>query len=214
MMSNFIQSVFLLFFVFFCFSPIYSQEEEVSNRLKTLQETNFYSLLSVGLTHSIYRDFATSPLFYDGVGIDISAAWLKESDQRERTFESGLGASIHSPRVPKSNFIQPGGLAGFANLRFFYQELWKLEQLSNAKNNTKIGGGFMLTQHVRGNPALQNNAIGLENLTNLMVSAQWRRDISRTEAKELNLLFFKLMSSPVKRNLRFLLNVGILNFNY
>lgn len=206
--------IFLPFLLMFFSTRSFSQDRDSLNKHTAIQETNYYTLVSVGLTHSSYRDFATSPLFYNGVGLDLNAVWLKRADKRERIFEGGFGISAHSPRVPESNFIQPGGLAGFANFRFYYQELWKLEALSNAKNNTKIGGTFITTQNIRGNPALQNNAMGLENFTNLMASAQWTRDISRTESKQLNLWLFKPTLKPVKRDLRFLLNVGVLNFNY
>ncbi|HZH86353.1 MAG TPA: hypothetical protein VFD77_03485 [Brumimicrobium sp.] len=192
----------------------FSQERDSLNLQEIDSPINYYTQLSVGLNNPMYRDFATSPLFYSGFGLDLSAAWLKRADKRERIFEIGLGISAQSPRVPESNFIQAGGLAIFGNLRFFYQELWKLEALSNAKNNTKVGGAVITTQNIRVNTALQNNAMGLENLLNIMASAQWTRDISRTEAKQLKLWFIKPTLKPVKRDLRFLLNVGVLNFNY
>ena len=174
----------------------------------------FYSLLSVGLTHPLYRDFATSPLFYDGIGIALSNAWLRRSDKRERIFQIELGISAHSARVPKSKFIQSGAMGLYGNLSLFYQQLWKLEALSNKRNNTKIGGSVIITQNVRANPSLQNNAMGLENISNLMASAQWTLDVSRTKTKHWNLWLFKPVLKPVKRDLRFLLNVGVLNFNY
>nr|WP_299205416.1 hypothetical protein [uncultured Brumimicrobium sp.] len=204
----------LLFLVISIGLTTIGQERIDTLPLNKTYPTNHYTLLSVGLTHSTYRDFATSPLFYSGLGLDLNAAWLKRADKKEGIFEIGLGISAHSPRVPQSNYIQPGGLSGFAHLRLFYQRLWKIDALSNAKNNTKIGGAIIITQNVRGNPALQNNAMGLENFTNLMSSAQWTRDISRTEEKQVNLWLFKPTFKPVKRDLRFLMNVGVLNFNY
>ena len=173
-----------------------------------------YALSSIGLTNPIYRDFATSPLFYSGIGIEISRAWMKRSEERERNFGIGFGISFQTARIPESNFIQPGSIAGFGKFDIFYQELWKIEALSDSKNNTKVGGVILVTQNIRGNPELQNNILGLENISNLMASAQWTRDISRTENKILNLWLWKPTLKPVKRDLRFLLNVGVLNFNY
>lgn len=204
----------LLLLLLLVSAQVYSQERDSISITEEKAPINYYTQFSLGLTNPIYRDFATSPLFFSGIGIDLNTTWLKRSDKRERIFEFGFGISAQSPRVPESDFIQPGGMGGFANFRFFYQELWKLDFLSNAKNNTKVGGAFIMTQNVRANPALQNNAMGLENLTNLMASAQWTRDISRTETKQLNLWLFKPTLQPVKRELRFLLNVGVLNFNY
>ena len=204
----------LLFSLLLFSTKAFSQDRDSLITIENESPINYYTLLSGGITNPIYRDFATSPLFYNGIGLNLNASWLKRSDKRERIFESEFGISAQSARVPKSNFIQPGGLAGFGYLSFFYQELWKLEALSNAKNNTKVGGAFITTQNVRVNTALQNNAVGVENLTNLMASAQWTRDVSRTKTKQLNLWLFKPTLQPVKRDLRFLLNVGVLNFNY
>ncbi len=204
-----------LIFLFFLLSSFgFSQERDSLTKDKTKLPSNYYTLLSIGLKNPIYRDFATSPLFYKGIGIDLSAARLKRSDKRERIIDFGLGVSALSPSVPKSNYIQSGGSALFGDLRLFYQELWKLEALSNSKNNTKVGGSIISTQNIRSNLALENNAMGLENISNLMASAQWTRDISRTKTKQLNLWLFKPTLKPVKRELRFLLNVGVLNFNY
>lgn len=204
-----------LAFLFLFFSlQTFGQDREISAVNEEKSQINYYTQFTMGLTNPIYRDFATSPLFYSGVGINLNSTWLKRSDERERLFEVGFGISAQSPRVPESKFIQSGGLAGFGQFSFIYQELWKLDVLSNAKNNTKIGGLFITTQNIRANAALQNNAMGLENFTNLMASAQWTRDISRTETKQLNLWIFKPTLKPVKRDLRLLLNVGVLNFNY
>lgn len=207
------QLIFILLLLLIS-TQAFSQEIESLNSPVEKAPINYYTQLSMGLTNPIYRDFATSPLFFSGIGISLNSAWLKRSDKRERIFETGFEISAQSPRVPKSDFIQPGGLAGFGQFSFFYQELWKLEALSNAKNNTKVGGAFITTQNIRGNPALQNNAMGLENFTNLMASAQWTLDVSRTETKQLNLWLFKPTLKPIKRDLRFLINVGVLNFNY
>jgi len=191
-----------------------SQDHILLPQIERYYPTDYYTTLSFGLTNPIYRDFATSPLFYNGIGLESSSASLKRSDARERIFEFGFGISAQLARVPQSNYIQSGSISGYGKFDIYYQQSWTLEALSDAKNNTKIGGAINITQNIRANPGLQNNAIGLENISNLMASAQWTRDISRTEVKQLNLWLFKPTLKPVKRELRFLLNVGMLNFNY
>lgn len=208
--KNFLAVIVLLFIGTQC----YSQERESLDTVKTESPINFYTQLSIGLTSPLYRDFATSPLFYRGLGIHLSTAWQKRSDKRERIFKVAFGFSALTPRVPKSKLIQPGGLAFYGRVDFYYQQLWKLEALSNEKNNLKIGGAVNITQNIRANPALQNNTMGLENISNVMASAQWTLDISRTKTKQLNLWLFKPTLKPVKRELRFLVNVGVLNFNF
>lgn len=190
--------------------PIYSQKRDSLDTIKIKLPSNFYSVLSIGLTSPLYRDFATSPLFYRGLGINLNTAWLRRNDKRERIFRIDLGFSALKPRVPKSKLIQPGGLAYYGNLTLYYHQLWKIEALSNEKFNMKVGGALNITQNVRANPALQNNAMGLENLSNLMASAQVTMDISRKTLKE----YKRFTLKPVKRELRLLVNVGVLNFNY
>lgn len=192
----------------------YTQTNESLDKPDTLSPINYYSQLSLGLTSPIYRDFATSPLFYRGAGIYVSSSWLKHSDRRERKFKMGLGVNALFARVPESDFINSGGFATLVNLNLNYQQLWKLESLSNIKNNVKVGGTVVTSQNIRLNNSLYNNALGLENISNVMASGQLTRDISRTEPKQLNLFFFKPTLKPVKRDLRFQLNMGILNFNY
>jgi hypothetical protein len=212
-MEKHLKSLLLLFFIIGSFLS-FSQESDNLKKPENNSPINLYALFSIGITNPIYRDFATSPLFYEGIGIEISRTWMKRSEERERIFGIGFGISFQTARIPESDFIQPGSIAGFGKFDLFYQELWKLDILSDNKNNTKIGGAILTTQNVRGNPDLQNNTLGLENISNIMASAQWTRDITRTETKQLNFWIWKPNLNPVKRDLRFLLNVGVLNFNY
>jgi len=175
---------------------------------------NYYTKLSASITHPVYRDFATSPLFFRGIGLNLTAGWLNQSDLRERIFQIETVAAAMSPKTPKSDLIKARGLSFFGQLNAFYQELWKLEKFSSSRNNIKIGGALLITQNARINRGLQNNALGLESIYNLMASAQIKRDISRRKKKKINLFLFKPILKPVKRDLRFLLNIGVLNVNY
>lgn len=212
-MNNSIKLTLLLLFLSLGFTS-FSQVRIVPLQIKEDKPINNYTVLSFGLTNPLYRDFATSPLFYSGIGIELNTSWLKNSDERSRIFELGFGISAQMPSVPESKLIQPGGLAGYGKFNIFYQELWKIKAISDAKNNFKVGGAINLTQNVRANPALQNNTMGLENISNLMASAQWTRNIDRNEDKQLNLWLFKPTLKAAKRDLRFLINVGVLNFNF
>ncbi|PKR81068.1 hypothetical protein CW751_05650 [Brumimicrobium salinarum] len=210
-MNKLLKASFLC--IIFClFIPAIQAQDNLSR--DSISTYNFYTKFGSGLTLPTYRDFATSPLFYSGIGLHLSSAWLKKSEERERIFKIGMNISALTARISQSDLIQPSTLGFMGNFNLFYQQLWKIEYLSNQKNNTKVGGALQLTQNVRGNPALQNNAMGLENLSNLSAAAQWTRDISRVQEKQLNLWIWKPTLKPIKRDLRVLLNVGILNFNY
>lgn len=210
----FLMKISLLITTFFISIQGYTQDTDSLNVSDNHSPINYYSQLSLGLTSPIYRDFATSPLFYRGVGINLGSAWLKHSDTRERKFKIGVGLNAMSALVPESDFINLGGSVTLVNLNLYYQRLWKLESLSNSKNNVKVGGAVITSQNIRINPSLNNNALGLENISNVMASGQLTRDISRKEPKQLNLLIFKPILKPVKRDFKFQLNAGILNFNY
>ena len=192
----------------------YSQSKEPLSPPEKTNTFNHYRQFSQSLLIPVYRDFATSPLFYNGVGFNSSPGWLKRSNARERLIQFGTGFSAMTAKIPESDFIQPSSEAIFFNINLRYHQLWKLGPLSNEKDNIKVGGTLISSQNFRTNTSLQNNALGLENITNLMASAQITRDISRKEPRQLNLWLFKLTLKPVKRDLRFLFNAGILNLNH
>ena len=103
-----------------------------------------------------------------------------------------------SAGIPESSYIQSSAISFLGQLNFRYVQLWAIDILPGAKNNFKAGGSIQNTQNVRVNNKLQNNLFGLENISNLMATAQLTRDISGKKA----------------RALRFQFNAGILNFNY
>jgi hypothetical protein len=141
----------------------YSQNQVLADSIKIDELSNYYRQFSVGMNNPIYRDFATSPLFYNGLGTYLQMAWLKRSDLRERSFEMGLGLNGMSARIPESNFIQPNSDAFFGQLSAMYLRLWKLKSISTEKNNIKLGGIVQSTQNFRLNLNLQNNGIRLLN---------------------------------------------------
>ncbi|RFC54599.1 hypothetical protein [Brumimicrobium aurantiacum] len=207
-----------ILFLCFLFATIsfksYSQNKQDTIAILLLPSPKHYTNYSVGLTNPIYRDFATSPLFYSGLGLHLNLAWLRNHDEKERIFEMGMGISAQTASTPQSSLIQPNQLAGFANFGMRYQRLWKLQAWSKQGSNFKIGGAIRSTQNVRGNPSLENNAMGMENFTNLMGAVQWRKDFVRREVKTIDLKLFKLNFKPAYRQLRLAFNFGVLNFNY
>jgi hypothetical protein len=169
---------------------------------------------SIGLSNPSYRDFATSPLFYRGVGFNISTGWLKRSAKKERLFDMLLSAAPMSANIPTSNYLKRAVTSTFVQMSLRYVQLYELKSLSKQKNKYKAGFALHATQNFRMNRFLQNNATGVENVSNVMLTGQVMRDVSRSSEKKVNLLFFKPTLKPVKRDLRFQLNVGVLNFNY
>jgi len=176
--------------------------------------SNYYRTFSFGLNSPTYRDFATSPLFYNGYGVYLQTSWVKESTRKERSLDIGLGFSGMSARIQKSDFLQPNTNTIFSQLTIRYQQLWQSDRFSNKRNNIKIGGVIQTSQNLRLNLEFDNSALGFENISNIMASGQITRDISRAESRQINLWIYKPTLKPVKRELRLQFNFGIMNFNY
>ena len=192
----------------------YSQANTHKDTLKVNELRDYYRVSSTGITNLLVRDFATSPLFYDGFGTEQRITWLSRSTTREQVFEFGSGINGMFARIPKSDFIQPSTNAILAQVHLRYSRLFQLKSLSIQNYNFKWGGAFHTTQNIRINPGLFNNSMGLENSTTIMVSGQLIKDISRNQPRKLNLWVYKPTLKPVKRDLRFQFNAGVLNFNY
>ena len=172
-----------------------------------------YQTLTMGYNSSLYRDFATSPLFYRGSGINLQTSWLKYFNHRVRIFEMALFYNSMSADIPASNYLQPSAFATFIQLHFRYLRLWDFNRLSNEKRNIKLGGSVVNTTNIRPNSGLFNNALGVENITNIMATLQITRDISRMTERKINLGIFKPVLKPKKMECRFQLNAGLLNVN-
>ena len=145
----FLKQISLVVILFLFGSKVAAQDTVGLFRTDNYSTIDYYTELSFGLVKPLYRDFATSPLFYSGVGINLNFARLRRSDARERIFDVGLGFNVLSAKVPSSNFIQAGASGMFGHMDLYYHELWKIKQLSDEKYNLKVGGALLVTQNVR-----------------------------------------------------------------
>jgi hypothetical protein len=177
------------------------------------QSTASYQTLTMGYNSPVYRDFATSPLFYSGTGISLQTSWLKKSHKRERALDLNFNYSSMSADVPQSSYLQSSSFASFIQVNLRYLQLWDFKRFSNEKNNFKIGGNVLNTLNIRPNSGLFNNALGFENITNVMASVQFTGDISRKNERKIKLGMIKTVLKPKKRECRFQLNAGLLNLN-
>ena len=157
----------------------------------------------MGILVPVYRDFATSPLFYRGAGLHGGMGWMRSSDKRERYFDFNMNGSLTFAGTPDSDFFPAVTEGFFISINSYFHYLYKLENISTEKNNIKIGGGLLSTQNLRINPNLFNAAAGLENISNLMLVGKLNRDISRTEPKNFRFLFINTTWQPLRRYLDF-----------
>lgn len=182
----------------------FSQMQESSLSKKEIRKSRpTYINLSAGLNFSTFRDFATSPLFYNGAAKTFSISRLKADDNRE--IEMGLSYGFGNYNSTVNSTTSTSKLKTFA---INYSQLYAIQSLSDKKWNVKVGGLFNTTGNFRTNPILQNNSTGLELFSTLFGSVKVTRDISNLK----RFAFFKL--KPAKRTLSFRFNLGLMNNTY
>lgn len=104
------------------------------------QNSTSFRTLSMGYNSPVYRDFATSPLFYRGTGVFLQTSWLRKSQLRDRLLDLNFNYSSMSADAPQSSFLQPTSFASFIQLNVRYQKLWQFNRWSNDKNSLKLAG--------------------------------------------------------------------------
>jgi hypothetical protein len=193
-------------------TPLFAEDVIVDSTSKKIK-ANRYTLRNLGVNKTLFRDFATSPLFYRGGGISFGYGWLNTNNNRERLVELDLVSNVTTAKAPKSNYFQTGTTSFFFNINGYIHYLHKVKSISTAKTDIRFGGAVSNTQNIRFNPSLMNATAGLESFLNLMFAGKVSRDISRNSARPFKFLFIKKELQPVKRFVSFQLNAGILNLN-
>lgn len=190
-------------------SQVFAQVPSETNHTK---QKNL--LLSAGLGYASFRDFATSPLYYNGPG--ISLAIEKQTLRQKSEINWGLSPLISSTmaHIPKSNYYQPSTSSSFMSFDAYCQYLRLVPQLSSDKLKFKAGGTLMGTQNFRVNQDLFNSAVAAETFINFMLSLKADKDISRNTEKINKLWFITIRRKPAKRKLSFQANIGIVNINH
>lgn len=186
---------------------VYAQNEERSLTKKEIRKARSTSIgLTMGLSSSKYRDFATSPLFYSGAPIYFGLSRERLDDQKETHAGISLSSGSYS-----NEYNRHTAESSVQVLSGYYAQLFKLNKLSSDKLNIKAGGLFTTTANLRINGSLQNNALGIELIPTLFGSIKLTKDISRKEEKQKKFIFIKYRLKERTRNLSFNLNIGLLN---
>lgn len=170
------------------------KSDEISNKV-----AKYYGI-GIGLNRLVYRDFATSPLFFNGAQLQVALSRLKASDQRETEYEAsyGFGLSISSSENNRTS-------SKTNRLGFTYSQLFRTRFFEKENLHAKVG--FLLAGNAtfRLNQSLNNNAVGLDMFANAMGSIKLIKTFHRKSAKD---------NMQRKRHLAFRLNLGIINSSY
>lgn len=168
-----------------------------------------YLGVHVGVNNLIFRDFATSPLFYKGLTTHVGLSGLAANQRRES--ELALNYSLGKP---KTDFNENVTNSKFQRFEIYYSQLYRFGSWNTENFNTKLGWVLNTTANLRSNVALQNNATGLEIFPTLFASFKLTKDLSRKEEKNKQFLFFKYKLKEKQRNVSFRLNLGVVNSSY
>lgn len=179
------------------------EESSLSKKELRKQIPKYYGI-ALGLNSSKFRDFATSPLFYNGSVRQISLSRLKLGDNREAEFEVSYDFGSYS-----TSFNENTTISNVKRLELNYTQLYRVGLFNSESINTKVGFLLSGNGNRRTNMALQNNATGVDIFANLLGSIKITKDISRKVANDKK---YKL--NEKKRNLAFRLNVGLVNSSY
>lgn len=163
----------------------------------------------IGAGNSLFRDKATSPLFYDGFSgsgsVGILKSGLKEESDLNFTYSYG---------VQTNEFNNTYKSATTYIMDVSYTFLRSVDKWSNGIWNFKAGGTLISSTNFRENTALMNNSMGVENISNLMATGKVALSVPRVRAKTVKLPFFRIRLRPTYRDLSLSFSSGLLNMNY
>lgn len=162
--------------------------------------------MAIGGKQSGFRDFATSPLFYQGNLTSISVSHIDVDEARESSLGVSYAFGQHT-----SDFNNHRASSKVKIIALNYLELFELRAFSSNKINLKVGGQFNSTFNIRNNSSLFNNSKGIELVANLFASAKVAVDISRQQDRSGKFLGAKFKLKKQRRILSYILNVGLVN---
>ena len=201
-----VTSVFCLFLPLLCLSQDTDPDGSVKD---SLEKRAAFIGLTAGLGNSSFRDFATSPLIYEGPSLYLALNRMKMSDSKESEF--GISTSAGFLNIDfNEHFTSSGMFTG----SIFYSQLYELAFMNSPKWNLKAGGLIDVTGSLRLNDSFGNNSLGFELFPALFGSVKITRDISRTTAKQKKILFVNYRSNPINRSLSLRINPGLINSTF
>ncbi len=201
-----IKKYLILFLCFHLFAG-FGQSNDNLTRKEIRKNRPSYIILGTGINRVIFRDLATSPLFYKWMIPNFNLGYKKIDSKKETAFRVNYTSGNHS------HSIMNYGTNKLWSLNIDIYKLYQLKKLSTEKWNYKIGGSLQFTNNFRINEILENNAYGFESFLNVLFSQKLTRDISRKIEKNKTIWLFKIHRKPRKRELSYQLNIGLIN-NY
>ena len=170
-------------------------------------------VLGAGLSQLTYRDLATSPLFYSGMGFIMQAATeiTNQKWAHHVGFEALFGScNSLTPTDMEFSAITNSSLTA---INFRYQALRKITQISTDTQQFWAGGDAIISTHIRSNESLGNNASGFELLNNYQLSGKYNLNITALNNNSWIVRTVK-SQSKAEQDLSFSANIGLVNLNF
>lgn len=191
-----------------CLRWTFSTQAQELTKKQIRQNRPSYVLIGTGLDVGSFLDLATSPLTYRGVNLNLHLGRLKQDTAREGQFGFSYFGGVYVGGIG-NNYS-----SSIANSIYLsYKRLYQLPLNISKYTNVKVGGEINTLSNFRYNASLQNNGFGMEYFGNLMAVAKVTQDISRDEARTIQIWILKLRLKPKLRNLAFQGSLGLANFN-
>ncbi|PID95600.1 MAG: hypothetical protein CSA94_00755 [Bacteroidetes bacterium] len=170
------------------------------------ENRSVYLKYNTGIGISIYRDFATSPLYYSGIILSTDFSRLRTGFNKETVVHFshfyGLYSSYYNDHIAQSTVL---------GVSQSYAMMYCIKYSKNKKTNLKVGGMLKSLFLVRINSSLMNNGFGYEWFPTLFGSAKLTVDVSRKQEKHKRFLLWDYTLKPRRKDFSFLLNIGLIN---
>lgn len=133
-----------------------------------------YIEVSVGIGLTRLRDFATSPLYYQGSVQRIGVSLSKQATQRD--VSTGFAMIKSSLKNDYNNHTATSSMTTFS---VHHSRLYQVFRNGSEKWNYKAGGEVNVLGNLRVNSALMNSQAGIEAFPTLFGTFKVSRDVSR-----------------------------------
>lgn len=202
-----------------CLLQMGKAQEKTATNLPDVEKIEFkptrYFISAYGTGNSIYRDFATSPLFYRGPLISLQMAWRSERMNSKREWWLMTNFSPTAAQLPENLTYETKASAMFSSSSFAYSYLHHLPKLKRGKFSFAAGGMWINSFNFRVNQSLGNSAVGLEFFSNIMASGAVQFDASHAKSGRRYILkYLYYTRHPRNQHFSFQFNAGLLNWNY
>jgi hypothetical protein len=179
--------------------------------IESVQGRYFNSTVGMGLM--TFRDFATSPLYFTGLGFQFGLGWERIGEKRTFLLETQMHLGSVLAEVPESEYFQPFGGGFMSTFQIYSHYHFQLQRYRKDWISYWVGPSLALNNNIRVVPNFQNNAFGGEGFINLMASGKVLLDISRKSDFVIDLGFVEFNFRQKVKSLSFQTDIGLLNMN-